>query len=598
MRAKNLFFVLFSSCLFSQNTFNYQRDWGTYFGATNTGLSGIYEDNSSNIFADAITSLPSPNIGNPPTSYYNQFITLGGQTFTGNIQDTNNFSGKLSSSGNLLQAEYTPNITSSSSRKAPYFRDDTGNMYEFESNLMSYPTLPSGVWLSSHNEPDDIILSKYDSNNNLLWKTYLPGNASFNSLEIDTSGNIYIAGLTKWQNLGDFGTFQPNFSMVYDSAGILLPNTYIVKLNPQGQKIWATYTPSKLIGGMTIYGNNLYIFGQDDLKPAGVELSTPNTFQIAKSGQFISNIDGTTGKQIWGTYYGTIGNFDSGISDIKADETGVYIVGMTFGVPSNYYATEGAYKANTTDGFDMFVTKFNTQGNRIWSTYIGSDNYDSFSGERGLDVKNGKVLFTGLSMGNQNISTPGAYINIKPNPTTEDVFFGMLDTNTGSPDFISYYGGFLGNSTEPVSIYCSFSKYSDGFYLYGDTPGNNGFSSANGYQPNIIYPAGITVGISSFIAKFSPKYLSTSEINSLEDLVLYNNPNNGNFSLKGSVLNKEPHIININDMSGRLIYSRNIQKNEEEHFNLEDKLINGTYQLSINKVDQTLIKSFKLMIKK
>lgn len=596
MRVKNLLFLLLSSSLFAQG-FNYERDWGTYFGGTNSLLLGIYEDSTSNISVDQITSYLNPAGGSTPVSYYNQFVTPGGQTFTGN--EANNFYGKFSPSGNLLQAEYK-NYYLPGSRQLTYFRDEAGNRYDIERDLTTFPSLPAGVWLSDNHEPNDVILSKYDLNNNLQWKTYIPNGGTFNNIEVDGNGNIYIIGSTKWQNLGDPGTFQQNFSMVYDSAGMLLANTYIAKLNPQGQKIWATYTPSGSINGMSVHGNNVYIFGNNDLKTTETGLSTSGTFQPAKGGQFIAKINGNTGERVWGTYYGVPGNtVQAGLSDIKSDETGIYVTGMTFGTAAdNYYATEGAYKPHTNDGFDLFITKFNDSGNRVWSTYIGSNGYDSFSGDKGLDVKNGKLIFTGISDGSYNMATPGSYISTKPNPDSQDVFFGILSTDTGHPDFISYYGGTYNNPLEPIDLRCSFSKYSDAFYLFGNTHRNNGYSSPNGYQPSIIYPPGVTFGGAGYIAKFSAKFLAVSEVSSSENLVLYNNPNNGNFSLKGSVLDKEEHIIDINDMSGRLIYSKNINKNKEEHFNLESQLENGNYILNIKKTDKTPVKIFKLIIKK
>ncbi|MFC3159960.1 T9SS type A sorting domain-containing protein [Chryseobacterium arachidis] len=68
--------------------------------------------------------------------------------------------------------------------------------------------------------------------------------------------------------------------------------------------------------------------------------------------------------------------------------------------------------------------------------------------------------------------------------------------------------------------------------------------------------------------------------------------------MKGSVLDKESHIVSINDISGRLIYSKMIQKNKEEHFNLEDQLENGNYLLTVKSEKGKLVKSFKLIIKK
>lgn len=596
MRLKNLFFVLLSSSVFSQTSFNYQLNWATYFGPINTNITGIYEHSSSSVFVDALTNSVNPSIGTPPDSYYNQFVTSGSQPFTGTYNIPNNFTGKFSSEGNFISAGYSPYTAPNSPAKFPYFRDRNGNIYEFQSTSV-YPTLSQGAWLSSAPDSTNMILTKYDINNTMLWQTYIPGNNSFNILEVDHEGNIYFAGSTKWQHLADPGTFQPDFNLVYDVAGISMDNTYIVKLNPQGQKMWATYTPSGLIGGLAVFEDKLYIYGNRDLDPTGADLSTPGTFQLAKAVQFIAEIDANTGQRTWGTYYGTPGNTGgSGISDIKADESGVYISGMTFGISGTYFATEGAYRTECTDGFDMFVTKFSHSGGRLWSTYLGTDGYESFSGDRGLDVKNGKLLLTGLSTGSQNISTPGAYITTKPNANNQDIFFSMIDTGTGFPDFISYYGG-TSNSFTATSVQCIFSKDSDGFFLYGDTGRTTGYSSSNGYQQNIIYPSGVTTGVSGFMVKFGSKSLSASDVDIAGDLVLYDNPNNGNFSLRGNVLNKDSHIIKITDRSGRLIYSKNIQKNQEQYFNLENELSAGNYLLSVIKNDQTLVKAFKLIVK-
>ncbi|WP_027388392.1 SBBP repeat-containing protein [Chryseobacterium gregarium] len=297
MKLKTLFFILLFSGLSAQFSFNYQRDWATYFGAVNSQITGIYEDNSSNIFVDAKTNSPNPVIGTPPVSYYNQFITAGSQSYAGSFLVPNNFSGKFTSTGNLISAGYTPYATPVSSAKFPYFRDQNGNMYEFQTNLITYPALSPGAWLANAPDSINMILTKYDVNNTMLWQTYLPGNNNVNNLEVDNNGNIYVAGTTKWQNLSDPGTFQPTFNMVYDAAGIILPNSYIVKLNPQGQKIWATYTPSILLVGMTAFEDKLYIIGNKDLEPTGADLSTSGTFQPAKAGQFITRLNANTGQR-------------------------------------------------------------------------------------------------------------------------------------------------------------------------------------------------------------------------------------------------------------------------------------------------------------
>lgn len=594
MKSKHLFLILFPSLLYSQN-FPYQRDWATYFGGFNTEISSIYEDpGTHSITADGISG---HDANNPvqPTLYYNQFVTPGGHLFTPSATPpyTNEFYVKLSSSGNMLLSEYP------FTGKYVRFRDQSGNIYYIERAESNSPPLPSGVWLPESVTDGDTILSKYDENNQLLWKTYIPGGSSY-TLTDDEQGNIYITGTTIWQNLGDPGTFQPAFTIVPDINGTSLANSYLVKLNPQGQKIWATYTPSKIIYCLNAYGNDLYIAGSDDLDETSSVLATPGAFQSEKSKQFFSKIDGNTGKRIWGTYYGIPQTASGQIIGIKATSTGIYMAGITVNL-STYYATSGAYKQQSTGWLDLFLTKFDSNGKRAWSTYLGGDDLDFVSSYNFLDVKDDKILIAGTSQGSQNIASPGTFVPTKPNPTRDDAFFSMF-TTSGSHLFTSYYGGFNNMENDGyqylTDIGCKFSKNTNAFYLFGNTENPNGFSSANGHQQNIIYPPTETRGKAGFLAKFSSTVLSTAEANSSKDLILYNNPNNGNFSLKGSVLEKESYLINISDMSGRLVYSAATSKNREEHFRLAGKLDNGSYLLSVSKTDKTPVKTFKLIIKK
>ncbi|MDR2234798.1 MAG: T9SS type A sorting domain-containing protein [Chryseobacterium sp.] len=592
MKLKCAVLALIPGFLLAQN-FPYQRDWATYSGGFNTEISSIYEDLQNNtVITDGISGyeLNSPA---QPADYYNQFITPGGHPYTTvtTFPSGNEFHNKFSSSGNLLLSEY-PFVG-----KYVRFRDQSGNIYFIEKGNSS--PLPSGVWLSEPVINSDMILSKYDSNNVLLWRTYIPGGNTY-SFADDDQGNIYFTGTTIWQNLGDPETFQPDFTSIQNLDGTLRPNSYIVKLNPQGQKIWATYTPSKLIMCMSAYAGNLYIAGADDLLEANAALATPATFQQARSAQFLSKISGDNGKRIWGTYYG-IPSINSGqIVGIKTTSTGIYIAGNTAN-PSTYYATEGAYKAQSTDWIDLFLTKFDESGKRAWSTYLGGDDIDFVTSYSFLDVKNDKILLSGSSYGTQNIASPGAFVSTKLNPQREDAFFSMF-TTSGIHLFTSYYGGHDNINTDglyyPTDISCRFSKNSDAFYLFGSTENPNGFSTANGHQQNIIYPPVEVRGKTGFVAKFSSTVLSTAETNTGKDLVLYNNPNNGNFSLKGGVLEKESHLITITDMSGRLVYSVPTSKKTEEHFSLAGKLENGNYLLSVTKTDKTPVKTFKLIIKK
>ncbi|WP_100076107.1 T9SS type A sorting domain-containing protein [Chryseobacterium camelliae] len=599
MKLRPLLFILASSVLSAQS-FSYERSWATYYGGISSGIREVYEDSSMNLSVSGSSAYPGGSII-PSIDYYNQFVSPGGNLFTAFTNPSiNKLIGQFSPSGALTFAEYHPQGNSYAEAIYPILRDEQGNQYEIEFNINSFPALSFGTWLSTHTLASDIILAKYDANGTLLWKTFLPSTGSVLLLKADSTGNVYFTGSTAQQNLGDPGTYHPGFATVYDSTGTqLLDNHYVVKLNPQGQKVWATYIPTQAINDIEVSEGKLYIAGNADLDTNASELATPGTFQQSKAGQSITCLNTLNGQRLWGTYYGVPGNsVEAGVINIRANATGVYMVGNTW-APGNYYATENAYKTSTTDGFDFFLTKFNDSGNRIWSTYLGSDGYEVAVGYKSSDIKDDKILISGLSSGNHNMASPGAFVSTKPSPGFNDLFFSMFNAS-GEHIFTSYYGGSHTTTVVTQSISPSFSENSDGFYLYGNTENQNGFTTSNGNQQSIILPSGFNKGIAGFIAKFSPKTLSTSDTAPAEDLVVYNNPSNGNFTLKGSVLKREPHLVTLHDLSGKLIYSKHIRNNatQQEHFNLEPVLTEGNYLLSVKKADETLIKTFKLTIRK
>ena len=73
------------------------------------------------------------------------------------------------------------------------------------------------------------------------------------------------------------------------------------------------------------------------------------------------------------TYIG--GSQADQIRDICADDKGnIYITGGT--TSSDYPTTPGAYQRRHAGMWDIFVTKFDSNGNLIWSTLVGGKDYD------------------------------------------------------------------------------------------------------------------------------------------------------------------------------------------------------------------------------
>jgi hypothetical protein len=173
------------------------------------------------------------------------------------------------------------------------------------------------------------------------------------------------------------------------------------------------------------------------------------------------------------------------------------------------------------------------------------------------------------------------------------MFFTKFDTD-GNRLWTSYYGGpdnAIDNATEEISVKI---KDANTFYLYGNTSALTDISTANSAQPSILLPNGTSVG---YIARFDLKEpLSTSESEINKDLVLYNNPNNGIFTIEGDLLQKRNCTLRIYDLSGKIIVQQNMSKERKQIFNFHSKLVNGSYIIQVYDKD-SLLKNFKIIVK-
>lgn len=601
---------LFVAVYCTAQTFNYERTWGTYFGGTNTRPVHLYENNLQQVLLDGVSGVEylSPA---PTSTYYNQFITNGAQGFISSSNTTSNdFTIIFSSTASLQKFEYR-------TEKKIIHREKNGNYF----TIANTGTPTTGVWLNTPVEPANNIgvsnrlLEKYDGNNNLIWRTYVPsleyeGNSYYKSVLTDSSGNIYIFGLTLWQSLGDPGTAFPNFTP-NTTPGVILPNVFVAKLNPQGQKIWATYLPASYDVHTSLYNNDLYVASLSDINAADNQLSTPGSFQSIKAETSITKLNATNGARLWGTYYGNSSVQNSGIQSMVAQADGVYILGViynTMGNSNGYFASTGAFQSQSPGGeYDLYIAKFDVDdGDRTWGTYYGTPNNDARTGSAftNMDVKNNKILIAHVQNGNINFTTQGAYKTTKPTTSAYDIVFSMFDPNGGENNasriFTSYYGGSpLNVNFANVGVSCKFAENEDAFYLFGYTNNPTEYTEPNAIQSSIIYPSSTpNNGYAGFLAKFSLKTLGVSNEILSKDLQLFNNPNNGNFALQGDILAKENCSVSIFDASGRILMQKQLGKTKKQDFQMQNILSSGNYLVEVKGEKQHPFKTFKMIVNK
>ena len=217
----------------------------------------------------------------------------------------------------------------------------------------------------------DAFIVKFDSAGNRFWATFYGGSNQEQSrgCEVDANGNIYITGFTGSSNFPVSNAFQQNYGGgTYDS--------FLVKLDGSGDRIWATfYGGNREETGNNIsidYTDNVFFVGFTGSRnfPVG------NAFQQIYGGgtydTFIVKFDGN-GNRIWSTYFG--GSGDDLAFGCPIDANGnVYFSGRTSSL--NFPIANAIQSNYGGGFWDAFLVKFDGSGNRLWATYYGGSGSD------------------------------------------------------------------------------------------------------------------------------------------------------------------------------------------------------------------------------
>lgn len=585
--------------MYPAQSFDYERTYGTYYGPATTNLGG--PANMGYVFFNP--SLPnniyvngSVGFGYAPLTdaQYNQYV-VNSTNYVESSTSYNTLHGVFSSTGNAALSEYlSPN---DSNDEYQWAFDGSGNGIYTKKYNAAADTTSSNVWFTSNpnnaTSTETKMLFKKDSNGTLLWKTFLPDNIE--RILQDDSGNIYVQGSTQLQNIGTAGTFQPNYTVVIDpTTNQPYPNEFIAKLSSTGQLLWTTYF-SQAFMDIAYYNNHLYIMSSG----LNSQMATPGTWQSTPTNSALTKMDTATGNRVWGTYIGDPSSTGYVHTNLKVNATGIYFFGSQFfytGI-SSYFATPGAFKATPTGDTDYFLVKMDETGNRVWGTYFGSNGYEHAFNYGQLALTDDGIFVTGASYGQtNNIATPGAYQETHPVSTSNGtaLYFAKFDI-TGNQQWCSYYGGSNspGNLNIPsISIY---PRGNEHFYLVGATNASTGISTAGTYQPQL--PPQTTNFYTGYVVRFNYKgELGTNEVTDIKDLQLYDNPNNGNFSLQGDILAKENCKMQVCDASGRIVYQQNLSKQKKINFELTAFLTSASYLVKVSNSKNEMLKSFKMIV--
>ncbi|MBR9860772.1 T9SS type A sorting domain-containing protein [bacterium] len=321
--------------------------------------------------------------------------------------------------------------------------DENGNVYaigEFEYSIFRVDgktdTLVKGGYRQA-------IMLKLDAAGDTIWTRQLGGTAfdRGTGIALDGNGNFYITGVIS--NTVDMDPGSGVFEINADSSGYG-PCVYLAKFDTDGNFKWAKAfhnttgtSAADLPSGVDCDSEgNVYIGGAffSTMQLSGsVTLTTPGSLGEAYLAKFNSN-----GKLLWGHAIGGIQ--DQRILQLKIDpQDNVLITGFYFGTTD---FDPGAGTANHTSNGqeDIFIAKYNKNGEYQWSIGIGSENGSAVSVEAGLDIEadaSGNVFVAGRILGD---------VDFDPSADSAMLFF-----NTVNNSFLVKYDA-SGNFLNVLSI--------------------------------------------------------------------------------------------------------------------------------------------------
>jgi hypothetical protein len=254
--------------------------------------------------------------------------------------------------------------------------DSTGNLFvtgSFSGVVDFDPGAATKLFQSAGRQ--DIFLSKFASNGDLLWTLTIGGNQNDQgtSLAVDSNGNVFL--------VASFG------GTIFFSAGTqTIPtltskggtDVLIAKFSPQGAFLWAkqiggpgndaaSAVAADLAGNMTVGG----AFNQSvDFNPGTAEEMITSA---GKTDGFVTKLT-AQGDYLWTMTYGS--SDDDEVTGVCFDSTYNMLVAGNFRVSMKLDSLGGTSEVSSAGGSDIFLIKLQEDGTFIWGKTVGGPGND------------------------------------------------------------------------------------------------------------------------------------------------------------------------------------------------------------------------------
>jgi hypothetical protein len=433
------------------------RIWGTYYGGAATDEGGACTtDANGNVYLTGVSFSASGLADN------------GHQNTAGGGWD--GYLVKFNSAGQRSWATYYGG--ESHEHIGGCTVDASENVY-LTGGTLSSTLIASGGHQNVYAGGNDAFLVKFDATGVRLWGTYYggSGNDIGRSCTLDGSGNVYMSGETSSGTGIATGGHQNTMGGVVDA--------FLVKFSSSGQQLWGTYYG----GAYTDQGTactvdatgHVYLVGWTTSYSAIATPGSHQSFHGAEIPDFQEGLDSDAflakfdadGMRQWGTYYGAY--YPDLGSACGVDGNGdIYLSGST---QSDHDIASGGHQDTYGGGdYDAFLAKFNTLGQRLWSTYYGGTLLDdgTFCAVDGND----NVYLAGTTFSTSGIAEGGHQNTL----TDEQNAFLVSFSANGVRQWGTYYGGPGYNVGNACAV-----DADDNVYLTGITVSTSGIAES-GHQ--------------------------------------------------------------------------------------------------------------------
>ena len=560
MKTKQLLFVLIFALggwISNAQTPNWQ--WAKGAGGTFTDIGyGISTDAGGNVLVTGFFYGPSISFGT---------TTLTNADTSGITSDI--FVVKYDANGNVLWAksaggtygDYGISIST----------DAGGNVLvtgPFESSSISFGTT---TLTNAGAGASDIFVVKYDANGNILWAKSAGGTFSDggDGISTDAGGNVLVTGDFYSPSIS-FGTTTLTNA---DTSGNT-PDIFVVKYDANGNVIWA-----KSAGGTSYdWGNGISTDAGGNVLVTGYFISPSISFgttTLTSAGNadiFVVKYD-ANGNVLWAKSAG--GTFEDVGYGMSTDAGGNVLVTGYFASTSISFGTTTLTNAMTNSTNDIFVVKYDANGNVLWAKSAGGTSHDiayGISTDAG-----GNVLLTGdfyspsISFGTTTLTSAG--------PGVSDVFVVKYDAN-GNVLWAKSAGGISTDIGYGISTDASGNVLVTGYFNSPSISfGTTTLTNSGGADVFVVKLGSVTTGV---------------EENALENTIsVYPNPFSTQTTLQTDILLKNA-TLTVYNLYGQT--AKQIKNISGQTVSLSrDNLPSGLYYLRLTQ-DNRVIKVDKFVI--